>query len=206
MQRREPDVTLTHVPVSCGRCSADLAAAPVVDEACRQVVDIPEPRVVVTDHVVEKRRCSCGHVTAGVFPPEATGPTCWGPRVKAVAVYLLIGQHIPLERAHQAMDALFGAPVSQGTLSSWVLDAADRLGPFITELKALLNAAGVVCADETPIRCGTGGSYVHTVSSDTLTLLVHHARRGIEAILEAGVLPIYRGVIMHETLARGLLK
>ena len=200
MRRREPDVTVTHVPVCCGRCAADLGSAPVVDEACRQVVDIPEPRLVVTDHVVEKRRCSCGHVTAGVFPPEATGPMCWGPRVKAVAVYLLIRQHIPFERAHEAMDALFAAPVSQGTLSNWALDAADRLAPFITELKALLNGAAVVCADETPIRCGTTGSYVHTVSTDTLTLLVHHARRGIEAIIDADVLPGYRGVIMHDGL------
>jgi len=200
LRRRDPDVTITHTPSSCGRCSADLALAPVIGAACRQVVDIPEPRLIVTDHVAEKRRCRCGHVTTGVFPPEATGPTCWGPRVKAVAVYLLIRQHIPLERAHEAMDALFAAPVSEGTLSAWTLDAAERLAPFMTELKALLNTAPVVCADETPIRCGTDKSYVHTVSTDTLTLLVHHASRGIEAIIAAGVLPDYRGIIMHDGL------
>jgi hypothetical protein len=47
------------------------------------------------------------------------------------------------------MDALFAAPVSEGTLSNWTLDAAERLAPFITELKALLNVAPVVWADET---------------------------------------------------------
>ena len=200
MRRREPDVTLTHRPSACGQCSADLSAAPVIGASCRQVVDIPEPRLIVTDHVAERRRCACGHVTTATFPPEATGPTCWGPRVKATAVYLLIRQHVPFERAHEAMDALFAAPVSEGTLSAWTLDAADRLAPFMTELKALLLQAAVVCADETPIRCGTDKSYVHTVSTDTLTLLVHHASRGIEAIIAAGVLDNYRGIIMHDGL------
>jgi transposase len=200
MRRREPEITVTHTPVCCTHCAADLTEAPVVGSATRQVVDIPEPRLVVTDHVAEKRRCSCGHITTAPFPAEATGPTCWGPRVKAVAVYLLIRQHIPLERAQEAMDALFAAPVSEGTLSNWTLDAAERLAPFITELKILLRAAPVVCADETPVRCGTGSSFVHTVSTDTLTLLAHHASRGIEAITAVGVLDSYRGVIMHDGL------
>jgi Transposase IS66 family len=69
-------------------------------------------------------------------------------------VYLLIRQHIPLERAHEAMDSLIGAPVSEGTLTNWTLDAAERLAPFMVELKALLQATPVVCEDETPIRCG----------------------------------------------------
>ncbi len=121
--------------------------------------------------------------------------------MKAAAVYLLIRQHIPFERAHEAMDALFAAPVSEGTLSAWTLDAAERCAPFMTELKTLLLASPVVCADETPIRCGNSKSYVHTVSTDTLTLLVHHVSRGIEAIIEAGVLDHYSGVIMHDGLA-----
>ena len=122
---------MIHPRPRCAECASDLADAVVVGAATRQVVDIPEPRLVVTDHVAEKRRCDCGHITTGSFPPEATGPTCWGSRVKAVAVYLGIRPHIPLERAHEAMDALFGAPVSEGILSNWTLDPAERLAPFI---------------------------------------------------------------------------
>ena len=59
----------------------------------------------------------------------------------------------------------------------------------------------MLCADETPIRSSGGGSYVHTISTDTLTLLAHHARRGIDAILDVDVLPGYRGVIMHDGLS-----
>ncbi|MFV0525437.1 MAG: IS66 family transposase zinc-finger binding domain-containing protein [Acidimicrobiales bacterium] len=79
MRRREPDRTVTHAPVCCEACAADLAGAVVVGTATRQVVDIPDPVLVVTDHVAEKRRCSCGRVTTAAFPVEVTGPTCWGP-------------------------------------------------------------------------------------------------------------------------------
>ena len=126
LRRRDPDTSVTHTPETCGRCSAPLGDAPVVGSATRQVLDIPEPAIVAVDHVAEKRRCSCGHVTAGVFPPEATGPVCWGPRVKAAGVYLLARQHVPLERAAEAMAALFAAPVSEGSLVNWQLDAAQR--------------------------------------------------------------------------------
>jgi transposase len=198
LRRRAPDTTVTHSPACCRQCAADLADAVVVGTLCRQVLDIPEPSLVVTDHVIEKRRCRCGHVTAGVFPAEATAAVCWGPRVKAVAVYLMIRQHIPLERAHEALEVLFAAPVSQGSLAAWPIDAAQRLQPFTTELFVLLKQCAVVCADETPIRVGTATGYVHTISTDTLTMLAHHTQRGLEAIVAIGALPGYTGVIMHD--------
>ncbi len=96
------------------------------------------------------------------------------------------------------MDVLFGAPVSEGSLAAWPVDAAERLAPFTQELVVLLKQVAVVCADETPIRVGTGTGSVHTISTDTLTLLAHHASRGLEAVLAIGVLPGYNGVIMHD--------
>ena len=116
LQRSTADRTITYPPGSCGRCSASLNAA-VVGTPTRRALDIPRPRVEVVDHGVEKRRCARGPVTAGVFPTEATSPTCWAPRIKAVAVYLMIRQHIPLERAHEAVAVLFDAPLSEGTLA-----------------------------------------------------------------------------------------
>ena len=201
LQRRTADRTITHTPGSCARCAGSLTHAVVVGIATRQVLDIPPPRVDVVDHVVEKRRCVCGHVTAGVFPTEATGPTCWGPRIKAVAVYLMIRQHIPLERAHEAVAVLFDAPLSEGTLAGLSVDAAERLAPFMTELAALIRSSAVVCADETSTKVGRSTSWVHTASTTELTLLACHARRGIDAIIAIGVLPGYRGVIMHDGLA-----
>ena len=128
----------------------------VIATATRQVIEIPTPRAHVTDQVVERCRCSCGHETVGVFPVEATCPTCWGPRAKAVAAYLMARQHLPLERCAEAMAVLFDTPIGEGTLAGLLPDAADRLEPFLAEVVRLLQGEPVVHADETSIRVGTG--------------------------------------------------
>ncbi|MGH3118373.1 MAG: IS66 family transposase [Gaiellales bacterium] len=199
--RRSADRTAVHRPSTCRGCGRALADAPVVGRATRQVLEIPEPHLEATDHVAERRRCPCGHETAAAFPPEATGPVCWGPRAKAVGAYLLARQHLPLERGAEAMAVLFDAPMGEGTLAGLLPDAARRLEGFVERVKSLLGGSPVVHADETPIRVGVSPAWAHTVSTEGLTLLAHHPKRGIEGILEIGVLGGYRGTIVHDGLA-----
>lgn len=200
LQRRTADRQVNHQPVVCRGCGENLAGAPVIGTVTRQVLEIPVPRIDVTDHVVERRRCSCGCETAGVFPAEATGWTCWGPRAKAVAAYLMAAQHLPLERCHQALAVLFDAPIGEGTLAGILPDAAGRLEPFTDELAQLLTAEPVVYADETGIHIGAGLGWIHTIATDTLTLLAYHRNRGIQAVIDIGILTRYTGIIMHDGL------
>ena len=200
LARRAPDREVRHRASACRGGGTSLAAATVVGRACRQVIDIPVPKAVVTDHVVERCRCRCGTETAGQFPVEATGPTCWGPRAKAVAAYLMARQHSPLERAAEAMAVLFDCPVGEGTLAGLIPDAADRLSPFLTELAHQIGAEPVVHADGTSIRVQTGLGWIHTISTDRLTLLGYHKGRGIDAICDIGVLNHYTGTTVHDGL------
>ncbi len=112
--RRDPDEVVVHPPVCCAGCGEALTGAEVVGEVRRQVLDIPEIRIRVTDHVAERRRCWCGHETVGVFPPEAKAPVCWGPEVRGFALYLMDRQHLPLERTAELLDEMLDAPVSRG--------------------------------------------------------------------------------------------
>ena len=198
LARRVPDEVVVHPPVCCGGCGADLAGADVVGEVRRQVLEIPRIEVRVTDHIAERRRCACGHETTGVFPAEARAPVCWGPEVRAFAVYLMDRQHLPLERTAELLAELLGANVSTGWLSSVQAEAAGRLGPFITAVKAGLAQAPVVHADETGTRVGTTKRWVHTLATNLLTLLVVHPRRGVEAMEDIGVLADYAGIIVHD--------
>ncbi len=190
-----------HVPETCRCCSKSLDGAPVISTAIRQVLEIPEPCLEVTDHVAERRRCACGAETTAAFPTEAVGALCWGPRAKAVAAYLMGRQHLPLERCAEAMDVLFDAGMGEGTLAGVLPDAAGRLGRFMARLAELLGVAPVVHADETSTRVGTRLDWVHTISTEWLTLLAHHRKRGIDAIEAIGILNNYHGVIVHDGLA-----
>jgi len=198
LMRREPDATVVHSPERCRDCGGGLDDAPVVGSATRQVLDIPEPRLVVTDHVAERRRCGCGVTTTALFPPEATAAVCWGPRVKANSAYLLGRQHLPLERCAEAMADLFAAPIGQGSLAGVLPDAAGRLSGFVERIASLIGGCAVCHADETSIRVGTKLGWVHTVSTAGLTLLAYHDRRGIEAVCDIAVLNHFAGTIVHD--------
>jgi hypothetical protein len=82
-----------------------------------------------------------------------------------MAAYLLARQHLPLERASEAMADLFAAPMGEGTLAGLLPEAAGGLSEFMERVVDALHACPVVHADETSVRIGVGLGWVHTVSS-----------------------------------------
>jgi transposase len=69
----DPDHVVRHVPPSCSSCGSGLKDAEVVDIERRQVFELPEIRLVVAEHVAERRRCRCECTTKAGFPaPQQT--------------------------------------------------------------------------------------------------------------------------------------
>lgn len=198
-QIAEPDEVVTHRPTRCRGCEGPLDDAVVVATSSRQVFDVPDPTVFVVEHRAEKRRCACGCETTAVFPPEATAPACYGPSIKAHALYLMCAQHLPRERCAQTLADLFGVTVSAGTLDNWMREAAAALVGFLATVTNQLRAAPVVHADETSVRSGKKALWVHVTSTALLTLL--HVGRRNKITVEAGPLGDYHGTIVHDRLA-----
>lgn len=65
--------------------------APVVGVEARQVFDLPAVGLQATEHRSEARACGCGEVTAPPFPAQATAAACYGPRMRSLGAYLLVG-------------------------------------------------------------------------------------------------------------------
>jgi hypothetical protein len=163
------------------------------------VFDVPEQRALsVIEHVATLRRCECGHVSCGEFPAAVRAPTQYGPGVRALGVYLHVFQHLPFDRACQALADMVAANVSTGTLTGWVTAAAVGLCDFDERLRALLAGAPVCHFDETGARIAGRLGWVHSASTATLTRYTSHRRRGSEAIDDANVLPAFRGVAIHD--------
>ncbi|MGD0255804.1 MAG: transposase, partial [Acidimicrobiales bacterium] len=193
-----PDEVVSHVPVACESCGADLADAEVVSTERRQVFDLPKIALRVTEHVAERRRCGCGRETKAIFPPAATAPTCYGPGVRALAVYLAVHQHLPFDRTAQLFKDVLGQEVSVGALAQMVAEAADATGLFLDQVKVLLHGADAVHFDETGGRVAGRLHWVHSASTATLTLLDCHARRGRPAMDDLGVIGSMTGVALHD--------
>lgn len=198
--RPDPDEIVVHAPAACGSCGSDLAEAPVVGDQRRQVFDLPPIRLRAVEHRAQQRRCGCGTVTVASFPVEATAPACYGPGVAALGVYLLGRQHLPVQRAAEAMADCFGAPVSTGWVASLLPGAAARLAGFTTAVGEQLRTAPVAHFDETGGRVAGRLRWVHVAATDTLTLYHRAGGRGKDSIDAGGVLPGFGGVAVHDGL------
>jgi transposase len=98
-------------------------------------------RLVVTEHQVEVLTCPrCHHQNAGHFPREVQAPAQYGPGVQGLAVYLSQYQLLPMERIGEVFADLWNCALSEGTLASWIQEAARTLGPPMQVLKRLLLA------------------------------------------------------------------
>jgi transposase len=195
-----PDEQVEHRPERCEGCNGDLAdAEALVGGESRQVFDLPQGALLrVVEHVAARRRCGCGRVSSGEFPAGVGAPTQYGPGVRALGVYLCVFQHLPYDRAAQALADIAGAAVSTGTLTTWITVAAGGLCDFDERLRGLLAAAPVAHFDETGARIAGRLGWVHSASTDELTRYTAHARRGRQAIDAAGVLPAFEGVAVHD--------
>ncbi len=197
-QVARPDRELRHEPGCCGCCGAGLAGRPVTGVERRQVFDLPEVAIKVTEHQLIERECECGYRTRGMAPQGAEGPVQYGPRVAAIIVYLYIGQFLSKNRTAQALAELFGIPLSSGTVAAITARAAGRLDGFLERVRDNITASQVAGFDETGFRVEGRLHWVHCARTGKYTLLMVHRRRGTEAMKAMGVLPSFAGVAVHD--------
>lgn len=193
-----PDEVLVHGPHRCGGCDRSLRRAPVCSVEARQVFDLPPVRLRVVEHRLEHRRCRCGTVTMAQVPAGVNAPVQYGPRVRAIGAYLVGYQHLPYERACETLADLLGVGMSVGTLTATMTCTSERLGPFLDAVREQLAAAPVAHFDESGLRVAGGGAWVHSASTETLSLFTVHTSRGHDAIAAAGVLPVFTGIAVHD--------
>jgi transposase len=197
-QVADPDEVVVHVPRACHGCGAGLGDAPVVDVTTRQVFDLPPLRLGVTEHRAQRRRCACGTATTAAFPDGVSAPTCYGPGVRALIAYLGVHQHLPTDRLAQLLGDVLGAPLATGTVAAVIAQAAAAVAPAVDAIRARLAAAPVAHFDETGARVAGRLHWLHSASTSELTLVVAHAKRGVEAMDAAGVLPAFAGTAVHD--------
>jgi transposase len=118
--------------------------------------------------------------------------------VRALAVHLSAGQLLPLGRSAQLITQLFGLKVSPATALAWLDQASGLVRPGVARIAQALIVAPVAHADESGLRVASRLHWLHTVASDTLTWYGVHAKRGMQAITEHGILPQRVATLVHD--------
>jgi transposase len=195
------DEILIHPVSSCERCQQDLRAQPADLPERRQVIDLPAKRLWVTEHRVEEKQCPhCFHLTRAPFPAGVSAPAQYGASIQAVATYLVEGQAVPYARASQLLHEWLGVQLSAGSIARFVHTCHEQLAEVETALKAALVKVPVIHQDETGMRVGKEGWWVHVCSTDRLTHYAAHQSRGRTALDAIGIAPQFHGTSVHDAL------
>ena len=155
----DPDDRRDLFPRGACSCGNDLAGAEDLGIArSHQLVDTPVATAAVTQYDEHAVQCRCGRTHVAAPPPGAgaAGTVAYGLNVQAWVVFLLVVHHVPVERCAQVIEALTGARPSDGFVHAMIARAARAVRLANMLIRALVVTAGVLCADETPLRVGPG--------------------------------------------------
>ncbi len=130
----------------------------------------------------------------------------YGRRFKAQVVSLLERNFLSYSRVAELARDYYGISVSVGSIRNFVKEAADKLRVlgFEENLKSyLLHIPRVLNSDETGINVSGKTFWAHIVCTNEATYVYPNPTRGIEAILDGGILNNVRKetVIVHDCWA-----
>lgn len=163
----------------------------------RQVVEL-DISCVITEYRAQILEDENGKRYVADFPKGVSRPIQYGKSIKAHSVYMSQFQLIPYERVADYFTNEASIPISVGSLFNFNQEAYDLLESFDALAKQRLSESGVVNADETGINVNGKRIWLHNASNAKWTYFYPHAKRGAEAMDEIGILPAFKGTLIHD--------
>lgn len=195
-----PDVRQIHTVSCCQECQRELADVVSEGYERRQVFDLPEVRLLVTEHCAEIKQCpQCGLLNKASFPDAVSQPVQYGPRIQAQVVYFNHYHHIPLERTSEIMADLYGQGVGVATIASASERVVEQVEPVVEAIRqALITTATPLHVDETGARVAEKLHWIHVACTPLLTYLFVSVYRGGKAHQAMDILPNRNEVVVHD--------
>lgn len=163
----------------------------------RQVVEL-DISSVVTEYRAQILEDANGKQYVAEFPKGISRPIQYGKSVKAHSVYMSQFQLIPYERVADYFINEASIPISVGSLFNFNQEAYDLLESFDALAKQRLRESMLIHADETGINVNGKRIWLHNASNSQWTYFYPHIKRGSEAMDEIGILPVFKGTLVHD--------
>ncbi len=143
-----------------------------------QVIEIPPIQPVVTEYQWHQLVCpDCGETTRTPWPQGVPSGT-YGPRVHATVALCTGSYRLSKRTTQQAMDDLFGVPMSVGTISQSEKATTKVLAEPVEEARAYVQEQSVAHLDETSWRQDGKRAWLWVAVTSWVTVFLVRMSRG----------------------------
>jgi len=132
-QVEHPDKSVKHKPGPCD-CGHVFGDEELGVAETRQVFDLPQPRLIVTEHLMLEGKCpDCGKWHKGIAPEGVNAPVQYGKGVKALTTLLNVDYRIPFKKIQILFSDLFGYAINASTELYTYLFVHEKRGRLALE-------------------------------------------------------------------------
>jgi len=196
---KDPDETILHLPSKCHGCINEGKCIVCGVANTRYVVDIQiDTKVIAHQTISYACQRESGKVITGTFPTNITSTMQYGDNLEALAVSLNTVGMMGIKRTHDILSAVFGIPISTGTIFGMVKSCAEKLKGTVERIRKTLASLPLVHFDETGTRVDKKTFWVHNASNELFTHLTVEEKRGSLGMDSSGVLPEFSGIAVHD--------
>jgi len=180
---------------SCG-CNLSNLKTSVKD--VRQVFDLPEPELEVTEYIQLEGSCNCGKHHQGIFPSEVQAPTQYGHGVRALTTLLTNDYNLSVSKTQGLFADLFGYAINEATIQNNNERCHNNLAETESIIKQVIINSPVSHYDETGLRVAGRLHWLHVACTNLFTFLYIHPKRGKQAMEDGNVLAQVKGWVVHD--------
>jgi transposase len=199
--RAVPDEIIAHIPHYCHHCGDDLSHVPAVELSKRQVIDIPVPKPICTEHQTFSKTCSCGYITKGEFPENVNATVQYGSHTEALTAYLNVRQYMPFGRIQEFYSKIMGLEISLGGVAGLLQRFTAKALPMYQEIKKRVEKSTCLGTDETGAKINGKTHWFWTWQNEALTFIVQSQSRGYKTIQEIFPCGLPDIVLVHDRWA-----
>lgn len=164
-------------PEQCAGCHAPLSGEDATPFR-HQVIEIPPIEPTVTEYQWHQLVCpDCGKTTRAPWPKGVPSGT-YGPRVHATVALFSGSYRLSKRTTVQAMEELFGVPMSVGTISQSEKSTTEVVAEPVEEARAYIEDQNVAHLDETSWRQGGKRAWLWVAVTSLVTVFVVRLSRG----------------------------
>lgn len=196
-----PDEIISHIPDYCQLCGNDLGNMEAIPLSQRQVIDIPLPKTICTEHQTFAKTCSCGMVNKGEFPVNIKAHVQYGSHIEALTAYLNVRQYMPYNRIQEFYSQIMGLEISQGGVVGLLQRFTVKAKPMYEEIKNRIKKATCLGTDETGAKINGKTHWFWTWQNELLTFIMQSSGRGYNTIAETFPDGLPDAILVHDRWA-----